>query len=114
MPWQQTHVQNIIILITLYIFFKPHCIFNSGRWYYDIISISDNDHILHPQRQPIFLKCFIARLKPKTKKGQGWAWLFVKIIMDIHGGFIHTESIPAEGANFYCYFPNDIDQAGLQ
>ncbi len=81
---------------------------------YDVISITDNGHGFNPEHATDIFKMFFRIPETRNHKGSGMGLAICKKIMDIHGGFITAESVPENGANFYCYFPSENDHAGVQ
>lgn len=73
---------------------------------YVIISISDNGiGFADSQAERIFELFY--RIQDKTHyHGSGVGLTICKKIMELHGGFITAEAIPAQGATFNCYFPD--------
>lgn len=72
---------------------------------YEVLSIIDNGHGFQPDLAEDIFKMFYRVPNTKNQKGSGMGLAICKKIMDIHKGFITAESIPGEGASFYCYFP---------
>ncbi len=72
---------------------------------YNQYTISDEGIGFDMQHSDSIFSIFY-RLHPKgAYKGSGIGLAICRKIMDIHGGFIVTESGPDKGASFHCYFP---------
>jgi len=72
---------------------------------YIIISVSDNGIGFREEEAEKIFELFFQLNTTGAYKGSGIGLAICKKIMEMHGGFITAEAIPAQGATFYCYFP---------
>ncbi len=72
---------------------------------YGIISVSDNGIGFRETEAEKIFNLFYRVDDKSSFHGSGIGLSVCKKIMDLHGGFITAEGIPANGAIFTCYFP---------
>ncbi len=72
---------------------------------YGIISVSDNGIGFRESEAEKIFNLFYRVDDKSSYHGSGIGLSVCKKIMDLHGGFITAEGIPANGATFTCYFP---------
>lgn len=72
--------------------------------FYDIITIQDNG-IGFPEEQKEDVFHIFTRLHPGKYKGSGIGLAICRKAIELHNGFIITESTTGQGSLFRCYFP---------